>query len=101
MLSGRLAHASKATTLKMYSHATVRGQEMATGNQLPSRNHPPCREKPPRLASGFGAGNGNRTRIPSLEGWSSTIELSPPRLTKEEGRRKREDGTAPCLVRRL
>src|SRR5205807_8859172 len=24
-----------------------------------------------------GAGNGNRTRIPSLEGWSSTIELSP------------------------
>ena len=28
---------------------------------------------------GVGAGDGNRTRIASLEGWSSTIELHPRR----------------------
>ena len=27
--------------------------------------------------SGGGAGDGNRTRVISLEGWSSTIELRP------------------------
>ena len=26
----------------------------------------------------FGAGDGNRTHVASLEGWSSTIELHPP-----------------------
>ncbi len=26
---------------------------------------------------GIGAGDGNRTRMASLEGWSSTIELRP------------------------
>src|ERR1700753_4262769 len=26
----------------------------------------------------LGAGDGNRTRVASLEGWSSTIELHPP-----------------------
>src|SRR5688572_23149932 len=31
-----------------------------------------------RRAADFGAGDGNRTRIASLEGWSSTIELHPP-----------------------
>ena len=28
-------------------------------------------------AAGGGAGDGNRTRMTSLEGWSSTIELHP------------------------
>jgi hypothetical protein len=31
-----------------------------------------------RIIPGFGAGDGNRTRVASLEGWSSTIELHPP-----------------------
>jgi hypothetical protein len=29
------------------------------------------------VRSGFGAGDGNRTHVASLEGWSSTIELHP------------------------
>ena len=29
------------------------------------------------LAHFFGAGDGNRTRVSSLEGWCSTIELHP------------------------
>ena len=29
---------------------------------------------------GVGAGDGNRTHVVSLEGWSSTIELHPPML---------------------
>ena len=31
----------------------------------------------PDDAAGGGAGDGNRTRMASLEGWSSTIELHP------------------------
>src|SRR5437868_6812691 len=30
------------------------------------------------LDCGAGAGDGNRTHVASLEGWSSTIELHPP-----------------------
>ena len=32
-----------------------------------------------------GAGDGNRTRIASLEGWSSTIELHPQQVVPLEG----------------
>ena len=32
---------------------------------------------PPTWAGTTGAGDGNRTRMTSLEGWSSTIELRP------------------------
>ncbi len=31
----------------------------------------------------FGAGDGNRTHVISLEGWSSTIELHPQNLVSE------------------
>ena len=30
----------------------------------------------------FGAGDGNRTRVSSLEGWHSTIELPPPKRAR-------------------
>src|SRR5215469_3198036 len=33
-----------------------------------------------RSVPGAGAGDGNRTHVASLEGWSSTIELHPPDL---------------------
>ena len=36
---------------------------------------------PPWLCSVFGAGEGNRTLVASLEGWSSAIELRPLRQT--------------------
>src|SRR4051794_13385738 len=49
------------------------------------------------------AGDGNRTRMTSLEGWSSTIELRPQqppnhRLTPVAYRlpRHRRDSRAPC-----
>ena len=49
------------------------------------------------------AGDGNRTRMTSLEGWSSTIELRPQqppnhRLTSVAYRlpRHRRDSRAPC-----
>ncbi len=32
-----------------------------------------------------GAGDGNRTRTTSLEGWSSTIELLPQRVERDDG----------------
>src|SRR5579862_2417307 len=41
----------------------------------------PRRQKPGHL--GAGAGDGNRTHVASLEGWSSTIELHPPRERRE------------------
>ena len=33
------------------------------------------------LAHFYGAGDGNRTRVSSLEGWCSTIELHPHKLS--------------------
>src|SRR4051794_13962296 len=40
-----------------------------------------------------GAGDGNRTRTTSLEGWGSTIELHP-RSTRHRGRERRDTGAA-------
>src|SRR5712691_4220020 len=34
------------------------------------------------LAQAAGAGDGNRTHVASLEGWSSTIELRPPDIRR-------------------
>ena len=42
----------------------------------------------------FGAGDGNRTHVISLEGWSSTIELHPQifHLNGGEGRIRTSEG---------
>ena len=37
------------------------------------------------LISEYGAGDGNRTHVISLEGWSSTIELHPLDILVEGG----------------
>ena len=48
-----------------------------------------------------GAGDGNRTRMTSLEGWSSTIELRPQRprpgaaVTRQAYRLRRHPGDPP------
>ena len=44
------------------------GQNLAAGNGQPKNTNNLERS---------GAGDGNRTRMASLEGWSSTIELRP------------------------
>jgi hypothetical protein len=41
------------------------------------REWDPVVSVPAELLSGDGAGDGNRTRTTSLEGWGSTIELHP------------------------
>ena len=40
---------------------------------------------PPELQARIGAGDGNRTHVVSLEGWSSTIELHPHRMVTRRG----------------
>src|SRR5665811_292023 len=50
-----------------------------------------------RTPDASGAGDGNRTRMTSLEGWSSTIELRPQRPA---GRRTKGNGSrAPIAAR--
>ena len=44
----------------------------------------PKRESEP-LKLSFGAGDGNRTRVISLEGWGSTIELRPQDMVGTTG----------------
>ena len=44
-----------------------------------------------RDRAGFGAGEGNRTLVTSLEGWSSTIELRPHPV-RDRGVRGRQSG---------
>ena len=41
--------------------------------------------KPKPLKLSFGAGDGNRTRVISLEGWGSTIELRPQDMVGTTG----------------
>ncbi len=116
-LMARLGHASPAAALR-YQHATtdrdrviadalaglsqsavvvpLEGQQNRK-NARPSRPFPPSRID--SLDAGLisvaltwdnvRAGDGDRTRITSLEGWGSAIELRPrsrPRLAKSDGR---------------
>ena len=48
-----------------------------TGFRLPI--HHKTKTRPSGPAFHFGAGDGNRTHVTSLEGWGSTIELHPPK----------------------
>ena len=73
-------------------------QNQASLNLL-ERIRPASLEAQTRLQSGFrlalrGAGGGDRTRITSLEGWGSTIELRP-RAAKPSG----QERTAPTRER--
>src|SRR5436190_15171213 len=56
--------------------------------------------KPPALQNA-GAGDGNRTHVASLEGWSSTIELRPPviRSARQANRVSHAGSKAPSVPR--
>ncbi len=46
--------------------------------------------------SATGAGDGNRTRVISLEGWGSTIELLPPKPRSPRTSQNKRDFHALC-----
>ena len=56
-----------------------------SANQRTNRTHPD--------RTNLGAGDGNRTRVISLEGWGSTIELLPHRTNPESST---SDGSVRC-----
>jgi hypothetical protein len=63
-----------------------------------------ARGGPTLLRNEIGAGEGNRTPITSLEGWSSTIELHPRGVTRVLGQPRRpkppRSGRDRCCVQR-
>ena len=48
-----------------------------TGTELPPRDFKSLASASSATPAEYGAGDGNRTHVISLEGWSSTIELHP------------------------
>src|SRR5262249_55926751 len=56
--------------------STTELHQRAADRRTPPRT-PPARGSRRRAALRAGAGDGNRTHVTSLEGWSSTIELHP------------------------
>src|SRR5690606_39316856 len=73
----------------------------------PSAATCPGRRRAPRRGGGapgwsfgsVGAGDGNRTRVASLEDWGSTIELRPRGSRERRSGRRPGDGTAPTCGR--
>ncbi len=67
----------------MTATGTIRNEEPLAGwtrdepLRHPSRPTPEAHQNSLSPAQMLGAGDGDRTRMASLEGWSSTIELHP------------------------
>ena len=67
-----------------FSQLRTRAGSIPAARRVNENGSDPHKEPKP-LKQSFGAGDGNRTRVISLEGWGSTIELRPQDMVGTTG----------------